>query len=245
MKIIECSRRGYILASYRSRSPQPIRSNSRPISCHSLGDIALSKTFASKIVYIFIPLALAVFSWGLQYKLSLYDPPQSISHQMVEAKLLSPEERTAVADNTLVWRAKSSSEGRAAFFSGIFFLSGIFLFSLLALNPAVRSRNRNGWRPRGRGAYAAGSLNAFFFRPSTSPGACCVLLKAQRREQFWQSTRSKERPRRPPCQSEFRAATLPSQKCITGSNLAGRGKTSEWTAEHRDLACLITGSHIC
>jgi hypothetical protein len=39
---------------------------------------------------------LAVFSWGLQYKLSLYDPPQAVSHTMPEAKLLNKDERATV-----------------------------------------------------------------------------------------------------------------------------------------------------
>jgi hypothetical protein len=34
-----------------------------------------------------------VFLWGLQYKLSLYDPPQASSHNAPIAKLLSKDER--------------------------------------------------------------------------------------------------------------------------------------------------------
>ena len=41
-------------------------------------------------------LSAAVFGWGLQYKLSLYQGKDSISHQMPEAKLLSQKERPAV-----------------------------------------------------------------------------------------------------------------------------------------------------
>jgi hypothetical protein len=71
-----------------------------------------------------------------------------------------------VADNTLVRRLKIFSEGSAAFFSGIFFLSGIFLFSLLTLKPrSSRPQSRRlhtewSWRP-----CRCASLNAFFFRP--------------------------------------------------------------------------------
>lgn len=35
-----------------------------------------------------------MFLWGLQYKLSLYDPPQSASHSIPMAKLLSRNEET-------------------------------------------------------------------------------------------------------------------------------------------------------
>ena len=40
-------------------------------------------------------LSLAVFGWGLQYKLSLYQGKDSISHQAPVAKLLSQKERPA------------------------------------------------------------------------------------------------------------------------------------------------------
>jgi hypothetical protein len=41
-------------------------------------------------------LSAAVFGWGLQYKLSLYQGKGSISHQIPEAKLLSQKERPAL-----------------------------------------------------------------------------------------------------------------------------------------------------
>jgi hypothetical protein len=40
-------------------------------------------------------LCMAVFGWGLQYKLSLYKSKDSISHLAPEAKLLSQKERPA------------------------------------------------------------------------------------------------------------------------------------------------------
>jgi hypothetical protein len=40
-----------------------------------------------------LTLAMAVFAWGLQYKLSLYKSKQSIAHLAPEAKLLSQKER--------------------------------------------------------------------------------------------------------------------------------------------------------
>jgi hypothetical protein len=40
-------------------------------------------------------LSMAVFGWGLQYKLSLYKSKDSISHMAPEAKLLSQKERPA------------------------------------------------------------------------------------------------------------------------------------------------------
>lgn len=37
-------------------------------------------------------LGICVFAWGLRYKLSLYDPPHSVSHRMPAAKLLTGKE---------------------------------------------------------------------------------------------------------------------------------------------------------
>src|ERR1700753_3566391 len=41
-------------------------------------------------------LSLAVFGWGLQYKLSLYQGKSSVAHLTPEAKLLSQKERPLV-----------------------------------------------------------------------------------------------------------------------------------------------------
>jgi hypothetical protein len=41
-------------------------------------------------------LGMCVFAWGLRYKLSLYDPPHSITHRIPAAKLLTGKERVEV-----------------------------------------------------------------------------------------------------------------------------------------------------
>ncbi len=46
--------------------------------------------------FALLMLSMAVFGWGLQYKLSLYKGKDSISHLAPEAKLLSQKERPAV-----------------------------------------------------------------------------------------------------------------------------------------------------
>jgi hypothetical protein len=43
-----------------------------------------------------LTLSMAVFGWGLQYKLSLYQGKSSIAHLTPEAKLLSQKERPVV-----------------------------------------------------------------------------------------------------------------------------------------------------
>src|ERR1035437_7135880 len=57
----------------------------------------------------FLGLAFCVFAWGLQYKLSLYDPPQTASHQIPKAKLLSRDEQSSTAERPLVVRTKTST----------------------------------------------------------------------------------------------------------------------------------------
>jgi hypothetical protein len=42
----------------------------------------------------FLGLAVCVFAWGLQYKLSLYGQPQSSGNQIPHAKLLSKNEQS-------------------------------------------------------------------------------------------------------------------------------------------------------
>ena len=56
----------------------------------------------SRFSFVFLGLAIAVFVWGLQYKLSLYDPPHSTSHQIPEAKLLSRDEQAPVVESAFV-----------------------------------------------------------------------------------------------------------------------------------------------
>ncbi len=52
-------------------------------------------------------LSMAVFGWGLQYKLSLYQGKGSITHQSPEAKLLSQKERPAAGQPVTVRPAES------------------------------------------------------------------------------------------------------------------------------------------
>jgi hypothetical protein len=57
--------------------------------CNSPG----KRRFAFLLPLGLLMLSMAVFGWGLQYKLSLYQASDSISHLTPEAKLLSQKER--------------------------------------------------------------------------------------------------------------------------------------------------------
>ena len=46
--------------------------------------------------FALVLLGFCVFAWGLRYKLSLYDPPHSVSRHMPEAKLVAGKERSPV-----------------------------------------------------------------------------------------------------------------------------------------------------
>jgi hypothetical protein len=52
-------------------------------------------------------LGVCVFSWGLKYKLSLYDPPHAVSHHMAAARLLSGKERNALPLSAVRLRANA------------------------------------------------------------------------------------------------------------------------------------------
>jgi hypothetical protein len=106
-------------------------------------------------------LALCVFTWGLQYKLSLYDPPQSVSHKIPTAKLLSRDEQATSLETPLIGIAKLPAKIFQALLSTAF-LSLLLPLSLL-VTQTLRHREQEfsqPWRLR-----SSASLNAFFFRP--------------------------------------------------------------------------------
>lgn len=70
-------------------------------------------------------LGICVFAWGLRYKLSLYDPPQSVTHRIPAAKLLTGKERIEVP--VLIKRSADSPAGPAVLLA--FTLAFVFLRS--------------------------------------------------------------------------------------------------------------------
>jgi hypothetical protein len=83
----------------------------------------------SLLTFLFFGLALSVFTWGLQYKLSLYDPPQSVSHSIPTAKLLSKDEQATVVDGeTIADTAVPAAD---------VFTADIFLFVFLVSSPLI------------------------------------------------------------------------------------------------------------
>jgi hypothetical protein len=112
----------------------------------------------------FLGLALCVFMWGLQYKLSLYDPPQSISHKIPTAKLLSKDEQAADKASLL---AKSSASEREMPLALLCFAPPLLAAMDLLYRPALVRREADVRRPWRRCLDA--SLNVFSFRPPPIP----------------------------------------------------------------------------
>src|SRR5580698_143139 len=104
-------------------------------------------------------LALCVFAWGLQYKLSLYDSPRADSHKISQAKLLSRNEQSGT-ENALAVRAKTSTPVDHTVPTAVFFF--ILLTPGILNRKASRQRKlhtSHSWHLR------CGLLNIFFVRP--------------------------------------------------------------------------------
>jgi len=82
----------------------------------------------------FVGLASCVFMWGLQYKLSLYDPPEAVSHHIPMAKLLSKNEQSGSMESPRVVLTKTSAKVIYTAPTGLILLL-LLVFSIL--NPAL------------------------------------------------------------------------------------------------------------
>jgi hypothetical protein len=73
----------------------------------------------------------------MQYKLSLYDPPQAPSHQIPKSKLLSRDEQSSTAKSPLVVRTRTSTRIIYSVPATVFL---ILLLAISLLNPPVSNR---------------------------------------------------------------------------------------------------------
>jgi hypothetical protein len=110
--------------------------------------------------FALLGLAVCVFAWGLQYKLSLYDPPQAASRQVPMAKLLSQNEQSWATESPLIVRTRTAARviypaSIAAFLGGL----GLGTVTLQVLNQREQQANRS-WPMRRRFF-----LNNLFVRP--------------------------------------------------------------------------------
>ena len=85
-------------------------------------------------------LALCVVAWGTKYKLSLYDQPQSASHQIPQARLLSREQQVTADESPLIDNMKASAKVMCAMADSVFLV--VLLASSLLNMPASSQRQR-------------------------------------------------------------------------------------------------------
>jgi hypothetical protein len=112
---------------------------------------------------VFLGLTLTVFTWGLQYKLSLYNSPHDASRRIPDAKLLSRNEQARGPDSPLTSTAKATLRH----LSVSVVLPALLLFFWVRLNlfreAACAGDGPESSRPQRARSFA--SLSAFFFRP--------------------------------------------------------------------------------
>jgi hypothetical protein len=115
---------------------------------------------------VFIGLAISVFTWGLQYKISLYYPKHSTYHQLPEAKLLSRDEQATATESLLVISEKAWNDVvRGGLFTLALFVWAFGLFPILGTTRTVPERTRP-WL-----VLLSARLEAFFFRPPPTPSS--------------------------------------------------------------------------
>jgi len=120
-----------------------------------------TRPFSLLVILGSVGLAFCVFAWGLEYKLSLYDPPQRASDKVPQAKLLSRNERPGSTGNALVVRTKTSAK-----ISYIVPIAAVFLVLLLPLSIlSPQSSRQRMQRTSGVSRLGRGLFNSFFVRP--------------------------------------------------------------------------------
>jgi hypothetical protein len=122
--------------------------------------LSTTRSFNPLGVLACLGLCICVFTWGLQYKLSLYDPPQAASHKIPQAKLLSKNERCGIAGSPVVVRTKTSTRVSYIVPTAVLF----FLFLALDILNLQTSRQRN-LRTSSVWRLYSGLFNISFVRP--------------------------------------------------------------------------------
>ena len=173
----------------------------------------------SRFTFVFIGLAISVFTWGLQYKLSLYYPPHSTYHQIPEAKLLSRNEQAPATDGILTGSAQTPADlVSGGLFALTYFVCALQLLSIFRAHPnktrahaalaaLVRRQSDRVFLPassglppgtklldfsgiRGR-VYAIGYWPGAFSQPRSSPSFAIKLRLQKRRNRCDPNMRSK------------------------------------------------------
>jgi hypothetical protein len=114
-----------------------------------------------RVVMGIVFLALAVFGWGVKYKISLYDAPGNMSTHMSHAKLLSPKERPVSSDNLDLVRP-SLLEAQSSISYPAFLIAAIALVLCCTASIRMLTRTQDGDPYRRRCSF---NSIYFSFRP--------------------------------------------------------------------------------
>jgi len=95
---------------------------------------------------MFAGLASCVFLWGLQYKLSLYDPPQASSHQVPMAKLLSRDEQSSTSEESAYIQTQPTIKVLSGASSAALF--GLLIVGTFCLPASSRRRRTENTSPQ-------------------------------------------------------------------------------------------------
>jgi hypothetical protein len=122
-------------------------------------------TYTTRAVGILI-VALAVFGWGLHYKMSLYDSPSNHSTAVPHAKLLSQKERLAASTKVGSIRLESQRQPSSIFYPQV------LLTAIVTGSSIADSRWMRTW-PMIRNARQRqiAATNFFSFRPPPVPNS--------------------------------------------------------------------------
>jgi len=98
------------------------------------------RAFSRLNALAFIGLAFCIFMWGLQYKLSQYDPAGAASHRIPMAKLLSRNELSSSSVSPTVIRTRTSTRVFYAAPGAVFLLLFILVSVSNELLPGQREQ---------------------------------------------------------------------------------------------------------
>ena len=134
-----------------------------------MSDRTRNKRFSPIAALGVLLIGIAVFGWGLYYKLSLYQAPQSVTHLAPHAKLLSQKERAAMPHSILAdgsvdaqWTSDqwaSQMRPAADFPVALLWLAAAMLVSCLPSSRAITSGAQPFW------VLSRACCSYFFFRP--------------------------------------------------------------------------------
>lgn len=121
-----------------------------------------NRSTISSYGFVFLGLAFLVFTWGLQYKVSLYAGPDSTIHHMVKAKLLANEETSGISDGLHLGAPARPVQTHSSLLFGAFWvgLLAVIFSSVISVQVRGSDASARSWR-----VCTDSSLSAIFSRP--------------------------------------------------------------------------------